>query len=452
MHLPPEFKDQMSQLLGPEFPDFLQAMDSPPPVSVRRHFLKSEIWSEIYEGVKWCVDGVYLPNRPVFTLDPLFHAGAYYVQEASSMLISHALRQINPDTPAPNVLDLCGAPGGKSTLLASELPPDRFLVCNEAIVARHPVLKYNLAKWGMAGVHSSQADSRDYAALADYFDLVLVDAPCSGEGLFRKDRRAMEEWSPAQVHFCASRQRRILGQAAGLVKPGGYFIYSTCTYNSTENQDNARWLATELGFDFIPLETPAEWGVTSGDWGLQCFPHKVRGEGFFLACFRRKPAQRRQRAGNPKSWKNWTRAPKAVKTDLINWISPSGEMDFIQSPDGEIRAILSREAEQTMELEGRIKRFLPGQAIGVFKGKDFIPAPELALNTAISVNLPVVALSKEQALRFLKKEPFECVSCPGGWFGVQYNGLTLGWAKGLKDRVNNYYPKEWRILMELPER
>lgn len=367
------------------------------------------------------------------------------------MLISAALRQIPLDGPAPQVLDLCAAPGGKSTLLAAELPQDRFLVGNETIGSRHNVLDYNLAKWGLPGVHSSQADSRDYAALGAYFDLVLVDAPCSGEGLFRKDRRAIEEWSPAHVEFCASRQRRILGQAAGLVKPGGYLIYSTCTYNRIENQANARWVNEELGFEFIPLEAPADWGVSNGDWGLQCFPHKVSGEGFYLACFRRTTQAERSKSGSFKNWKNWAWAPKAVKADLADWLSAIEPFEFIQSPDGQIRAILQRETEQAMLLDGTLKRFLPGRPVGVFKGKDFIPAPELALDAKIRTRLPNVGLSKEQALRFLKKEPFEAPSLPLGWFGVQYEGLTLGWAKGLKDRVNNYYPKEWRILMDLPE-
>ena len=448
MTLPTAFIAQMRELLGPDLPAFLEALSRPAPVSVRRNFQKLKKWRENFEGVKWNNDGVYLDQRPVFTLDPLFHAGAYYVQEASSMLISAALRGIRLETESPTVLDLCAAPGGKSTLLASELPEGRFLVCNEVIGSRYQVLIYNLVKWGQAGVHASQADSRHFAPLAGFFDLVLADAPCSGEGLFRKDPRAIAEWSPAHTDFCAGRQRRILGEAAQLVRPGGFLLYSTCTYNTKENQENARWTAENLDMDFIPLEIPPDWGVIQTEWGAQCFPHRVRGEGFFLACFQKKGGKALQDPA--KGWKNWLPVPKAVQSALNEWIEPDSSMVYFQTGQGEIRIIRESELAKAQLLDNKLQRFLPGQAVGIFKGKDFIPAPELALNTGINWKFPRASLSREEALIYLKKGALPG-NFPQGWFAVEYEGLPLGWAKGLNNRVNNYYPKEWRIIMDIPE-
>ena len=247
-HLPDAFAAQMQQQLGSDYEAFAAALATPPPVSIRLNPRKPAVDIVGLTPVPWCAEGFYLPSRPVFTLDPLFQAGAYYVQEASSMLLAEAIRQtVGKRKPyagqAPlKALDLCAAPGGKSTLLASALPPHSVLVCNEVIRSRVPVLRENIDKWGYANVVVSHHDPDDFAPLAGFFDLVMIDAPCSGEGLFRKDPKAMNEWSPEHVMLCAARQGRILAASAPLVAEDGWLIYSTCTYNDAENRQAMQWL------------------------------------------------------------------------------------------------------------------------------------------------------------------------------------------------------------------
>ncbi|HRF42010.1 MAG TPA: RsmB/NOP family class I SAM-dependent RNA methyltransferase, partial [Saprospiraceae bacterium] len=283
----PDFRIQMQAQLGAAFADFADALTQPAPVSIRANRHKWTGPAQHDGQVPWCKNGYYLAERPPFTLDPLLHAGAYYVQEASSMSIAHALRQLVDLENPLLALDLAAAPGGKSTLLAGMLSADSLLIANEVIRNRYQALRHNLARWGLPNVAVSQHDPEDFAPLAGSFDLVLVDAPCSGEGLFRKDPDAQKEWSPAQVGFCAARQRRILAQAAALMAPGGVLVYSTCTYNDEENAANAAWLQEVAGLEYAPVNWPSEWGVEERRWGYQFYPHRVRGEGFYVACFRR---------------------------------------------------------------------------------------------------------------------------------------------------------------------
>ena len=264
------FRSLMQEQLPPgEAHLLLAAQDTPPPVSIRLNPRKTANAFPGTEEVPWCPNGRYLPQRPSFTADPLFHAGAYYVQEASGM----ALWQLKPflqTINAPRVLDACAAPGGKSTLLLDIMPEDGLLVSNEIIRSRVPVLAENLARWGCSNVVVSQNDPASFSGLPDYFDLIAVDAPCSGEGMFRKDPEARKEWSPAHVEFCAQRQRRILNDLWPALKPGGLLLYSTCTFNRKEDEDQVAWLCDTLGAKLI--------------LGPQKYmPHKVKGEGFFMA-------------------------------------------------------------------------------------------------------------------------------------------------------------------------
>ncbi|MBK6947639.1 MAG: RNA methyltransferase [Haliscomenobacter sp.] len=425
-------------------------MAFPAPVSIRYHPFKKKIREENFEQVKWCSDGVYLPERPIFTLDPTFHAGAYYVQEASSMLIEAAVRQL-VDLKAPlRVLDLAAAPGGKSTLLASLISPDSLLVANEVIRNRYQTLRYNLTKWGLSNTMTSNHDSREFGGLEGWFDLVLLDAPCSGEGLFRKDPEAAREWSTDHVRFCASRQKRIFADAAGLVRPGGIVLYSTCTYNALENAGNVAWFCQEFGYDPIPLNFPGGWGIQAQEWGYQCFPHLVKGEGFFLAALRKQSGDS-DKSGNLKPVRIPAWEPLAGKwMDMAKSCLEAPEAyTFYADGEGTIRAVPKALEEEVKTAAHALKRTHWGVEIGQIKGKDLIPSPALALSTAISSAFPFVEAGKQTALKFLKKEQVELPGAPNGWTLLRYQGLNLGWVKIMDRRTNNYYPKEWRILMEV---
>ena len=447
----PDFRIQMQAQLGAAFADFADALTQPAPVSIRANRHKWTGPAQHDGQVPWCKNGYYLAERPPFTLDPLLHAGAYYVQEASSMSIAHALRQLVDLENPLLALDLAAAPGGKSTLLAGMLSADSLLIANEVIRNRYQALRHNLARWGLPNVAVSQHDPEDFAPLAGSFDLVLVDAPCSGEGLFRKDPDAQKEWSPAQVGFCAARQRRILAQAAALMAPGGVLVYSTCTYNDEENAANAAWLQEVAGLEYAPVNWPSEWGVEERRWGYQFYPHRVRGEGFYVACFRREPAVGggRGAVGGSRALRGvsgWQLVGGSRREVLERWLEDGGDFGFWQNKQGGLWALPRAVEGYFVEAAGVLRRMEPILEMGEIKGGDLIPAGALALSTALAKAIPATALDREQAIRFLRKEDPQLPSAPKGWLAAQYEGHTLGWLKGLGNRVNNYFPKEWRIL------
>lgn len=437
----------MQSLLGPEWEAFAAAMAQPAPVSIRANPAKWEGPASHDGVVPWCAEGYYLAERPVFTLDPLLHAGAYYVQEASSMGIAEALRQTLDLNRPLLALDLAAAPGGKSTLVASMLHAHSFLIANEVIRSRYHALKQNLTRWGLPNVALSNHDPEDFAPLAACFDLVLVDAPCSGEGLFRKDPAAQQEWSPQQVQFCAARQRRILGDAAVLLSPGGVLLYSTCTYNEEENGANARWLMDTAGLEYVPLSLPGSWGIVEQTTGYQFYPHRLRGEGFYMACFRKPGSSRHFAAGKSRSVPfGYKTAPAKTIEKLSPWFRDATEIRLVEDLQGAISAIPASAEDWFFNAAAILRRFGPVLETGAVKQGELIPAHALALSTELSAGIPFVNLESEQAVRFLRKEDPALASAPKGWFLARYNGHALGWMKGLGNRVNNYFPKEWRIL------
>lgn len=438
----------MREQLGEDYPRFEEAMRAAPPVSLRLHPLKKISLEENYDKVKWNSNGIYLDKRPNFTLDPRFHAGAYYVQEASSMFVGTVVQQLlDPERPV-RALDLAAAPGGKSTLLADALPAGSFLLANEVIRNRYQVLRENLIRWGSPLTHSANHDPRDFSGLEQFFELVLVDAPCSGEGMFRKDRQAVSEWGSGQVQLCVGRQQRILSDAMPLVRPGGYLVYCTCTFNETENEKNAEWIASRPEFETVDISIDPEWGIVRKGVGYQFYPHRVRGEGFYLACFRRRGTPVKQKL-RPAPFKQLQPLSRRQSQVFSTWIKEAERFRFYQKPRGGILALLREQEHDAQLISHLLRRLHLGTEIGRFKGKDFIPSHDLAMSTFIAGDLPVVELDKQQALRYLKKEIPEIDSIPPGWALVRYQGLNLGWIKGLKTRLNNYLPKHWRIRMDI---
>ncbi len=445
----------MQELLDPAaYPAFLAALQEPAPVSIRLNPAKpspSGLPLSTLAPVPWHPRGCYLPERPVFTLDPAFHAGAYYVQEASSMFLYAALRQTADFSRPLRALDLCAAPGGKSTLLADMLNPAGLLVANEVIRPRTAILRENLEKWGVPNLAVSGAEVEEYAALEDFFDVVVTDAPCSGEGLFRKDPDAVKEWSPANVELCWGRQRRILAAAVSALKPGGVLAYSTCTYNRAENEDNCAWLLHTFGLEPLPLEVPAAWNIEGGEGGYHFFPHRVRGEGFFIAVFRKKESTPRRQNGTG-TFRQIKPLPKNLVPEAGRWLSPGMDLRFFQTPAGEVLALPAHLESDYLVLDKFLKAKWFGTPVGEFKGKDFVPSHALALSNLASPALPALDLGREQALLFLKKETFDLpAGAPRGWTLARYNGLNLGWMKVLPGRMNNYLPAERRIRMDLRE-
>lgn len=397
--------------------------------------------------VPWCKAGRYLSQRPSFTLDPVFHAGAYYVQEASSMFLDYAVQFLYKDVEAPNhVLDLCAAPGGKSTLLAAALPQS-FIVSNEVIKNRVTILAENISKWGSSHVAVTHNDPADFKKLPGFFDLMVVDAPCSGSGLFRKDPDAIDEWSEANVAHCSMRQQRILTDAMPTLNGNGLLIYSTCSYSVAEDETICDWLVEEHGLIPVQLPLREEWGIVETfspkhqSPGYRFYPDKVKGEGFFIACFR-----------NIDGAEEWGGRIKPLqplqKSDaeiVSRWLENPSELFLFKQKETIIGFYKNRlEAFSTIRQLLNVRK--SGVAIGTIKGRDLVPHHELALSQLASKKLMHIELDDQQALRYLKRQDLVLETNYKGWALAQYKNLSLGWMKVLGNRVNNYYPTEWRIL------
>ncbi len=444
----------MQTLLGTEeYAAFKAALSTAPPVSIRLNPAKpmAEAVALTDAPVPWHPQGRYLSDRPVFTLDPAFHAGAYYVQEASSMFLYEALRQTVDFSKRLKVLDLCAAPGGKSTLLADLLGPDSLLVANEVIRNRVNALRENLEKWGSPQVAVTSAEAEDFSGLEGFFDVIVTDAPCSGEGLFRKDPAAMREWSPAAVELCSARQQRILTAALPTLAPGGILIYSTCTYNRAENEDNVTWLCQEFDLQPILLHISPQWEIVVTEGGYHFYPHRVRGEGFFIAVLKKNDGEPARKRSQPSMFKSLKPLNKSLIPETARWLRSDAEVQFFETINGEVMALAAPLVEDYLTLDKPLKAKWFGTMVGEFKGKDFVPGHALALSQLASPALPGVDLTREQARLFLKREVFNLPDdTPRGWALARYAGLNLGWMKCLPNRVNNYLPAERRIRMELP--
>lgn len=455
MSLPEEFERQMLSVMGEgEYARFCEAVGSEAPTSIRVNPAKPADGS-VPEGVPvpWCPSGRYLPERPSFTLDPLFHAGTYYVQEASSMFLDYVLRKF-VDRPAV-VLDLCAAPGGKSTLALSALPEGSVLVANEIVRQRSQILAENLIKWGNPNVIVTNNCAADFQNLGTAFDVVICDAPCSGEGMFRKDAKAIDEWSPQNVGMCRQRQRDILADVWPCLKPGGLLIYSTCTYNVHENEGNVVWAVNNLGAEVVDPCVPASWGVTGNMLEGQTFPafhffpHKTKGEGFF-ACAMRKGADDNTAGRYGGSGKGRKRiAPRKelpFPKELKMWIADAQQYSFVSDETG-CHAFPVRYKELLESSKSVLRIVHCGIRLATIKGKAVIPAHSLAMSVALNRNVfPEVEVDVALALQYLRAETVALPSsAPTGYVLLTYKGVPLGFAKNLGNRANNLYPSEWRI-------
>ncbi|WP_420385539.1 methyltransferase RsmF C-terminal domain-like protein [Roseivirga sp.] len=443
---PTAFQSQIQQLLTTEADAFFQSLDTDSPTSIR--FNPSKNYSGKLEGHKipWTDNGIYLKERPSFTLDPDFHSGAYYVQEASSMVLEQILKQsvnLKEDLLA---LDLCAAPGGKSTHIQSLLSSGSLLVSNEVIKSRANILAENLTKWGLPNKVITNNDPSHFDRLNVQFDLIVVDAPCSGEGLFRRDPEAMKEWSPEAMKLCATRQQRILADIWPSLKPGGVLIYSTCTYNSLENEENIQWLNEQLDAKGISLELENSWGFsktqTSGIDGFHAYPHKVKGEGFFITAVTKTEGRAKKLR---KSKKPINFAPRQEIENISPWLKNPEFFDFIKHNDLFI-AMPEHWKDVIHEINSNLYIVAEGIEMGRLKGKKLIPHEALAFSTELNHSqVSTFELELDEALNYLRKESFDFDSMENGWNLITHKGLGLGWANRIQQRVNNYYPTNWRV-------
>ena len=455
MNLPQSFVERTRQLLGDEqYPLFEQALGTEVPVSIRPNRMKCNL-SVAGEPVPWAPSGVYLEKRPTFTFDPLFHAGCYYVQEASSMFVERVLREYVQEPVV--MLDLCAAPGGKSTLCRSVLPEGSLLVANEVMRNRSQILAENLMKWGHPEVVVTNNDPADFTDLTHLFDVILTDVPCSGEGMFRKDQVAVDEWSLENVDICWQRQRRILSDIWPALKPGGLLIYSTCTFNREEDEDNVAWIAHELGADVLEVPVEEAWGITGNLIGdsfpvYRFLPHKVKGEGFFLAVLRKHAGE--VETVEPRAEKK-KKASKDVKGKAPQLSVPKEAKDWLQIP-GDYQLTIngtnvqafpkSHETVYTL-LQQYVKVIHAGITLGEMKGKDLIPHHSLGMSTALANDaFPKAEVTYEQAIAYLRKESLVLdTGVPRGYVLLTYQNIPLGFMKNIGNRANNLYPQEWRI-------
>jgi 16S rRNA C967 or C1407 C5-methylase (RsmB/RsmF family)/NOL1/NOP2/fmu family ribosome biogenesis protein len=423
----------------------LDALDSKAPVSVRLHPSKTKPELDFLSEIPWCENGFYLKERPSFTLDPLFHAGCYYPQEAGSMVLDTILRQI-PIPEEPIVLDLCAAPGGKSTLIASFLDGKGLLVSNEVIQPRSRILKENLAKWGYSNVVVTNNDPKDFERLPDFFDVAVIDAPCSGEGMFRKDPESRNEWSEDNVQLCAARQKRILADVWDTIKPGGYVIYSTCTFNTLENEENVDFAINELGAELISIDLPLPIRKGRNGSGHYCIPGETEAEGFFVAVLKKQDTEVRKLKYETK--KDVKQLSGNTMKDLkLEEFMNTTHHNFFQWNDS-ILAFPSAVSQQMQHVVSKLRIVKAGTIVAEIQRKGINPHHELALHNNLCTYSKRIELEKGQALQYLHGETFS-LSGEQGWQLITYQNQALGWIKHLGNRFNNLYPKEWRIRMRV---
>ena len=443
--LPIDFIESLHNQLSPEeVQQLCQALETEPVVSIR---LNDKIdyltFDADTEEVPWHEDGYYLNKRPQFTLDPLFHSGCYYVQEASSMFLGEVLNQyLKPNS---IVLDMCAAPGGKSTLISQYIGEEGLLVSNEVVRQRVFILSENIQKWGNGNTIVTHNYAKDFGnKLENLFDCILVDAPCSGEGMFRKDAGAVQEWSTKNVNECVARQCEILDEVWDALKPGGVLIYSTCTFNQEENEKNVKWIMEELGAELLPVAHDPSWGIVEGNPGYHFYPHKVKGEGLYMCVLRKLGAP----GASFRLPKSKAQAPKAKvdgEAEMRSWLKHPDRW-VIRQQERFMSAYPAKYKELIEYISTQFICISTGFGIAELRGKNVVPQHSLAmLKDMDSSKFTKVDLTLEQALAYLRNEALVLPDVAQGMVLVTYEQVPLGFVKNVGNHCNNLYPKEWRI-------
>lgn len=441
--LPESFCERIKNQFSVEGNALLESLNTSAITSIRLNKFK-EYNHPFDDRIPWNEDGYYLAQRPLFTADPYFHAGAYYVQEASSMIIAAIFKKLfDPEEPIKAV-DLCAAPGGKSTLLMSLLNKNSYLVSNEFVALRASILQENIIKWGLGNAFITNNAVAHFGKLKHHFDLMLLDAPCSGEGLFRKDEDARQEWSEQNCDLCVSRQEKIIYEGWECLKIGGYFLYATCTFNAEENERLLARMQPNLEAETVKIDFPESWGITSVQSGniigYQFFPHKTKGEGFFIAVLKKNGARKKN---IPKTLHPKKGIEKPIEEIIGN------NYDVVKFKE-QWHAVNSAMYEDFPLINKCMNLKYVGTEIGEIINKKLIPAHSLAMSPFLNLAIfERIEVDESQAILYLSRKEFNIQSDSLGWKLICFKGMPIGFIKHLGNRWNNYYPQQWRIRMDI---
>ena len=450
LKLPTQFIQSVSCCTGFDEEAFLEAHQKPSPTSIRINPFKTTTLNfNLDSQVQWSDKGFYLNERPNFTYDVLFQSGCYYVQEAGSMFIEHALKSCIDFDATLLAFDVCASPGGKSTLLNSLLNNESALIANEVVKQRADVLAQNISKWGTSNVVVTNNDPSSYSEMANVFDIILVDAPCSGSGLFRKQHDAVDEWSLDNVNLCCQRQKRILSDVIGSLKQGGTLVYSTCSYSQQENEDIADWLMTEFELTSFEIPTQKTWGIVETQsekhqaFGYRFYPDKTKSEGFFCAVFKKPGALDDHRQYRKYKTESFSPFKPKEKELFANWIDNLNHHVITKFKDDYL--LTNQTVLDFINRYPKLYLKKVGTTIGSLIKEDVIPHHDLALSIHKSKQIQTIECTQEQSIQFLKKE-LQIIDGQKGWNLMTFNGFGFGWIKHLGNRLNNYLPNECRIL------
>ena len=441
--LPNEFVDRMKLQLGDEADAFFAALDTTSPTSIRLNHRKGKSPFETADKVFWCDLGYYLAERPAFFMDPHWHGGAYYVQEASSMIMDYILTQLALPEHSRIFIDLCAAPGGKTGILAKHLRPSDVLIANEVVSQRRSILRENLIKGGYLNTFLTGEPASSFRQ--PIADLILIDAPCAGEGMMRKDPEAVRQWSTSLVQSCMMMQQQIVHQAVKALKVDGIMIYSTCSYSMEENLENIRYFMDEYSLENISISFPDDWGIKTIDYngaiGYQLYPHRIKGEGLFVAVLK-------NNASIEESYYK-LKKPLRLFEDAPEWLAPQlKEAEHLRVlKNNSSNPIITREAE---EKAIEVLTLLRGAELiaesGEQKGKDFIPSHFMSMAGLYNDQTTVIEVGLSEALDFLERSTSTLPQGNQlGWHIIRHDGTDLGWAKWTQQGWKNYYPMNWRL-------
>ena len=442
MILSQEFIGQLQGLLPDEWEALVESITaSEPSVAVRVNEARGTKVPAGARRVPWCAEGFYLADRPAFTFDTDWHAGHYYVQDASSMFITHVIKHFVHEP--VRYLDLCAAPGGKTTAAMQALPQRSLIVANEIVPPRARVLADNAIRWGNPRCVVTSNTPANLGKFSGFFDVIATDVPCSGEGMMRKDDEAVAQWSPALVEQCAQRQREILADVWPALRPGGLLIYSTCTYNRKENEEIADFIVSELGATSLEVPIEAAWNIHPAI-GSPChcyrfMPHRVDGEGLFMTVFRKVGEGPRQ------DIRIKEKNAKKVDETCKQWLTKPQDYIIDQQSDLTI-AVPQDIGREVAALRASLNVLHAGVELATVMGRKMVPHHALAMSTARADGaFPVCEVDYPTALRYLRGESIT-VDGPRGHVLIAHQGAVLGFANNLGNRANNLYPKPQRIL------